>query len=45
MSSQECEYEGCEEPSKGQYCPEHQAEYDDMLFDMMKDDEAIEVEK
>lgn len=39
MSSQECEFEGCEEATKGRYCPEHQAECDDAMFDAMKDDE------
>lgn len=39
MSSQECEFEDCEEATKGRYCPEHQAEYDDAMFDAMKDDE------
>lgn len=38
MSSGECGFEGCQKPAKGKYCPEHQAEYDDMLFDLLKDD-------
>ena len=42
MSSQECEWEGCEEPTKGKYCPEHQAEYDDYLYDAMRDREVEE---
>ena len=37
MSSGECEYEGCHEPAKGKYCPEHEADYEDMLWDAWKD--------
>lgn len=37
MSSKECDYEGCSEPTKGQYCPEHEAEYQDYLYDSYKD--------
>ena len=38
MSSQECEVEGCEEATKGRYCPEHQADYEDFLYDAYEDD-------
>ena len=42
MSSQECEVEGCEEATKGRYCPEHQADYEDCLYDAWKDDQIDE---
>jgi len=39
MSSQECEYVGCSEATKGQYCSEHEADYQDYLFDSYQDDQ------
>lgn len=45
MSSQECEYEGCHEPAKGQYCPEHEAEYQEYLYDAWKDEIVDEQEQ